>query len=149
MDAVVSVQLMPITAEQMEKPLNFTWTLTDNDIEEVKLEILIMDNYPEEMLGLLSSIQGKLAHLRGNLSLKAEHPLNVINSYKMIFDLVETSSMTGILFDRALTQTPVHGPTASLLYSFTEIQNAPYSLFIKGMNRRFIELSYGTIYHLG
>lgn len=47
------------------------------------------------------------------------------------------------------TSSMKHDNQWHLVKTFTEIQNAPYSLFIKGMNRRFIELAYGTIYHIG
>lgn len=95
---------------------------------------------------LLAAIDSKLGLIRYNLSLETEHPLNMINSYKLIFDLTEQLAV-----DRTSlwTSQRVHDPRWHLLMSFTEIQSAPYSLFIKGMNRRFMELSYGTIYHIG
>ena len=95
---------------------------------------------------MIDSIETKLETIRSNLSLSTDHPLTMINSYKLIFDIAEQYSL-----ERKFYQTPMmkHDNQWHLIKSFAQIQNSPYSLFIKGMNRRFIELAYGTIYHIG
>lgn len=141
-DSLVTLRLNLTLPEELSQSLNFTWSMTDNEILQVESEL----NSPSSgMVVLMATIQSKLDSIRSNLSLKTEHPLNMINSYKLIFDMSEQFSVDKSLFtDRKFYDYRWH-----LLKSFIEIQNAPYSLFIKGMNRRFIELAYGTIYHIG
>lgn len=139
-DALVSVQLNLTSTDDLNQSVNFTWSLTDNEIAEVREEI----EPPNDLVYLLATIESKLSLIRFNLSLETEHPLNTINSYKLIFDLAEQFTV-----ERVMRQRKTHDSRWHLLTSFTEIQSAPYALFIKGMNRRFIELSYGTIYHIG
>lgn len=137
----MSVQLNLTSKEDLSQSVNFTWNLTDNEINEVREEL----EPANELIYLLAAIESKLGLIRFNLSLETEHPLNMINSYKLIFDLTEQ-----ITTDKSMwNSNRMHDPHWNLLMSFTEIQSAPYALFIKGMNRRFIEMSYGTIYHIG
>ena len=142
MDALVSVQLNLTSADDLNQPLNFTWSLTHHEISIVKEEI----NPTSELIYFLAEIESKLSLIRLNLSLDEENPLNIITSYKLIFDLAEQFCVeTKFIW----IDTKLYGSRWYSLLSFIEIQSAPYAMFIKGMNRRFIELSYGTIFHIG
>lgn len=140
-DSLVSVQLNLTSTDDLNQSLNFTWSLTDNEMLIVREEI----RPTSDLIYFLAAVESKLSLIRYNLSLESEHPLNMINSYKLIFDLAEQFTVDKSMWNNR----KVHDSRWHLLVSFAELQNAPYALFIKGMNRRFIELSYGTIYHIG
>lgn len=141
-DSLVSVQLNLTQPQKLLNSVYFTWNLTDDEIMSVRKEL----NKPtSDLIYLLAAIESKLGLIRSNLSLQYDHPLDMINSYKMIFDIAEQYSIEKTMYN----ERKIHDSRWYLMKSFAEIQNAPYSLFIKGMNRRFIELAYGTIYHIG
>nr|XP_046917701.1 uncharacterized protein LOC124498042 [Dermatophagoides farinae] len=147
-DSLVSIHLNLSDPQELSKSVNFTWDLTDDDIEDVKAQIdenSNNNNNNDDLAKMIDSFETKLDSIRSNLSLATDHPLTMINSYKLIFDIAEQYSI-----ERKLYQTPMkHDSQWHLIKSFSQIQNSPYALFIKGMDRRFIELAYGTIYHIG
>ncbi|OTF72573.1 hypothetical protein BLA29_005402 [Euroglyphus maynei] len=143
-DSLVSIHLNLSDPQELSKSVNFTWDLTDDDIEDVKAQ-MDNENNNDDLAKMIDSIETKLETIRSNLSLSSDHPLTMINSYKLIFDIAEQYSI-----EKKLYQTTMKKDSQwHLIKSFSQIQNSPYALFIKGMNRRFIELAYGTIYHIG
>lgn len=141
-DSLVSVQLNLTHPYKLTESVTFTWNLTDDDIASVRGEL---NNPTSDLIYPLAAIEAKLGLIRSNLSLEYDHPLSMINSYKLIFDIAEQYTI-----ERSLhSGSRIHDSRWYLMKSFAEIQHAPYSLFVKGMSRRFIELAYGTIYHIG
>ncbi|KAH9412526.1 hypothetical protein DERP_006488 [Dermatophagoides pteronyssinus] len=125
-DSLVSIHLNLSDPQELSKSVNFTWDLTDDDIEDVKVQIenenSINNNDNNDLAKMIDSIETKLETIRSNLSLSTDHPLTMINSYKLIFDIAEQYSL-----ERKFYQTPMmkHDNQWHLIKSFAQIQNSP------------------------
>ncbi|UXI18660.1 LIM and SH3 domain protein F42H10.3 [Sarcoptes scabiei] len=139
-DCLVSIQLNVSNEEDLSNYMKLTWNATDKMIDDARSsleESQQSQSSSQTLTDLLNLIEAKLNTIRANLTLSTDNPTYIINSFKEIFILAE-------LYYVEKSPQEVDN---QLITSFQYIQSGPYSLFLKGMNRRFIELTYGTIYH--
>ena len=109
--------------------------MTDSVISDIKDE-----NSGQEvdvLSELLTLVELKLSKFRTNNVFISQNPLNVIKFYDNLCETIERKSFK---LD-AVSNVPIlrrHTPTALMA-------TTSYALFVKGMAKRFAELSFGTV----
>lgn len=132
-DAMVSIQMnLSYSTPKIQESLEFTWNLTDEDIRAS----MDSESY-DVVVFLMEDTQAQLQAIRTNLSLESSDPLAIINGYKQIFRGGEDYFLS------------IKQPTGRTENLFLQLESHPYSTLIMGMDNRFIELAYGTLYHIG
>ncbi|CAG2102722.1 unnamed protein product [Medioppia subpectinata] len=129
-DWLVSIESKPRSRSlTIEEAIGITWKMTDSVISDVRRVC-----NDEELPKLLTLIEFKLSKIRSNEVFVGQNPLKIIKSYDTLFEAIERKSFSLDFASNPSTVRP-------------DIQTSiTYPLFIKGMAKRFSELSLGTVF---
>ncbi|XP_054161850.1 uncharacterized protein LOC128959856 [Oppia nitens] len=131
-DWLVSIEPKSHTSLTIEEAIGITWKMTDLVITEIRKELRGRDL--TEMLKLLSLIELRLSQLRANNVFVGQNPIKIIKFYDIMFEMIERKSFS---LDSESNPSSIK----------SDIQTSiTYPLFIKGMAKRFVELSFGTVF---
>lgn len=134
-DWLVSIGPKHNSTLSIDDAIGITWKMTDSVISDIRDE-----NNEQEvdiLTDVLSSVELKLSKFRSNNVFISQNPLNVIKFYDNLCEIVgrkgfNLDSLSNIPLMRRITPTALMATTS-------------YALFIKGMIKRFAELSFGTV----
>lgn len=132
-DWLLTASLNPKSPYDQVESIQFTWRMTDSVIESVKEKA--HSKWVQGLSNLLSLIEAKLADIRMTRVYVGVNPLNVIQFYLNLSEVIERKCF---LLD-ALSMN-------GLVRRHFPLPSTAYALFIKGMSKRFAELSHGTVY---
>ncbi len=117
----------------IDEAIGITWKMTDSVISDIRDEINVEDI--ESLSNLLTLVELKLAKFRGSYVFVSQNPLNVIKFYDDLCEIIERKSyLLDTLSNGAILKRQIPLPSTS------------YAFFIKGMAKRFAELSFGTVF---
>lgn len=127
-ELVSTVDWMLSTADKTKvDSIEVTWKITNNVLTSVKEDSA--ERWVSSVVSMMDTLQGRLNVFRESITDIKSNPLSAVKFY---LDLCDWILQRCFLLDYA----GQHLPVPSL----------PYTLFVRGMSRRFGELALGTVY---
>lgn len=132
-DWLVSIGPKQKPSLSIDEAIGITWKMTDSVISDIRDEMSTEDI--EVLSNLLTLVELKLAKFRGSAVSVGQNPLTVIKFYDELCEMIERKSF---LLDTL--------SSGAILRRHIPLPSTSYAFFIKGMAKRFAELSFGTVF---